>query len=122
MLALQGPRADSYRNANKNNSADKKKGKKSKKPDMNELKQELSMVSYLYIVFNTWPPWACVTAPAVLSHFAIGFVLYDSLSCCLQDEHTIPIEELYHRLCSNPDTVGFDWVKFIYHYTLSMRA
>ncbi|XP_067939031.1 sodium/potassium-transporting ATPase subunit alpha-B-like [Watersipora subatra] len=66
-LAAEGPRSDSYKDANvdtnnSNNAKSKKKEKKSKKPDMNELKQELTM-----------------------------------------DEHTIPIEELYHRLSSNPE-------------------
>ncbi|KAF6032440.1 ATP1A1 [Bugula neritina] len=65
-LEAEGPRSDSYKNANAPNShggEKDKKGKKQKKPDMNELKKELVM-----------------------------------------DEHTIPIEELYHRLETNPDT------------------
>lgn len=46
-FVMQGPRADSYKFANKDasNSHDAaKKKKKQKKPDMNELKQELTMV------------------------------------------------------------------------------
>lgn len=38
-------------------------------------------------------PMICNKSPSKLNFFLF------------QDEHTIPIEELYHRLTSNPDTV-----------------
>jgi len=56
LFFLQGPRSDSYKNANAPNShggEKDKKGKKQKKPDMNELKKELVMVSNYFLISYT---------------------------------------------------------------------
>ena len=66
LAMLQGPRADSYKHANESapansHNADKKKKKGKKgKADMNELKQELTMVRFSYLLHGRYHAYRIV--------------------------------------------------------------